>query len=99
MQGAPAAASPDPPPHPLCRRHLLCCLGVRVRPALSPQDPDIRVQYAALTALGMICADQQPAIQLHRHEAIVPALQRCMKSASVRVRVSRRCPARDVLGH
>ena len=49
-------------------------------------DADPRVQYAALTALGMLCSDQQPMIQLHRHEVIVPALRRCMASTSARVR-------------
>lgn len=49
-------------------------------------DADPRVQYAALNALGMLCTDQHPVIQLHRHETIVPAIQACMKSKSARVR-------------
>lgn len=49
------------------------------------QDPDYRVQYAALNAIGMLCMEQQPFVQLHKHEVLVPAIRGCMKSPSPRV--------------
>ncbi|XP_057529235.1 uncharacterized protein LOC130807875 isoform X3 [Amaranthus tricolor] len=62
-----------------CSKVMIKCLAQVVNIVLkSFQDPHPRVRWAAITAIGALCTDFGPGLQMQYHQHILPALAGAM---------------------